>query len=83
MIGKACVSTEQLCVKKSPQRLGLGTELTFSWTAWHALSSLQELYIHHLVDEAYTQARLSQRKAVFYKDIGELHRYISAKVIQL
>lgn len=31
----------------------------------------QELYIHHLVEAAYTQARLDKRKAVVYKDICE------------
>lgn len=30
----------------------------------------QEIYIQHLVDQAYTQARLDKRKAVVYKDIA-------------
>lgn len=31
---------------------------------------MQEIYIHHLVDAAYTQARLDKRKAVVYKDVA-------------
>ncbi|PWN18066.1 hypothetical protein BCV69DRAFT_285367 [Microstroma glucosiphilum] len=52
-------------IMTDPDVAGCGKEATF------VIGKACELYIHHLVDEAYTQARLSQRKAVYYKDIAQ------------
>ncbi|CAO1624148.1 unnamed protein product [Parajaminaea phylloscopi] len=41
-----------------------GKEATF------AIGKACEIYIHHLVESAYTQARLDKRKAVVYKDVS-------------
>ncbi|PWN25279.1 histone-fold-containing protein, partial [Jaminaea rosea] len=41
-----------------------GKEATF------AIGKACEIYIHHLVESAYTQARLDKRKAVVYRDVS-------------
>lgn len=41
-----------------------GKEATF------AIGKACEIYIHHLVESAYTQARLDKRRAVVYKDVS-------------
>ncbi|CAO1623382.1 unnamed protein product [Sympodiomycopsis kandeliae] len=55
-------------IMSDPDVDSCGKEATF------AIGKACEIYIHHLVDAAYTQARLDKRKAVVYKDVAKAIR---------